>query len=317
MGAFDIIVGIIAFPFIMVFMMIFMVVWLIMTITCIGPALQYCFCRRDKALLDREKIVGSNSNCKVLEVAGDVHSCSMGDPYKVFVIISHPATPSKYPPVCIPNGLRATAVIISKMQERLVELGFTVLNFDRMGVGLSDENRSRKPPTAMDLVREMDFVMNSVMPADTKWILLGPSMGSIVAQCYISCHPEKVVGFLNMDGLPYPFQKYNNMFLWAGFIYKIYASIMWTGVLRPFIGPALKSSEKIFASNSFPLALTVAQMNQGSFFGNVGLEMVTMMSCCRMAEEAWGPLSCLDLSPQDYDVSGHSLLLVFTDGVFR
>ncbi len=299
----EVCIGIIVFPFFMVFFSLFMVVWLLFTITGVGPILQYCYTRRDKVTLDRESFASKNSDMKVITIPGDINSCSMGDPYKVFAIFSQPATPSKFPPVCIPNGLGATAVLISQMQERLVECGFSVLNFDRMGVGMSDANKSNKSPTAVDVVKEMDFVMNQFLPADSQWILLGPSMGSIVAQCYISRHPEKVLGFLNMDGLPYPFIAYKSQFAWAGFIYRIYASIIWTGALRPFIGSALKSSEKMFRCRQFDLKVVVAQMNQAQFFANVGLEMGTMMDCCALAEAAWGPYSLLRMDRADLEVS--------------
>ncbi len=110
-------------------------------------------------------------------------------------------------PICIPNGLGATLVTISVLHEALVEKGYTVLTYDRLGVGFSDNNTTNKSPTAKDVVAEMRFAMTSVMPSDTKWVLLGPSMGSIVGQCYVAAYPETVVGFLNMDGLPYPFIK--------------------------------------------------------------------------------------------------------------
>eukprot|EP01031_Cornospumella_fuschlensis_P012085 gene12085-14777_t len=181
------------------------------------------------------------------------------------------------------------------MQERLVELGFTVLSFDRFGVGFSDANTSGQAPTAVDVIREMDYVMSHFQPSHTKWILLGPSMGSIVAQCYIANYPDKVVGFLNMDGLPYPFIKFHNSFMWAAFIYRVYASIIWTGILRPFIGMALRSNDKMFKCKKFPLDIAIAQMNQARFFANVGIEMWTMMDCCEMAEIAWGSLSLLQM----------------------
>jgi len=304
----DIIFGIILFPFFLVFFTLFMAIWLVLTITGVGPLLQYCCNRRDKVTLNRERFAADNSNMKILSIPGDVNSCSLGDPYKLF---AQPKTPSKFPPVCIPNGLGATAVLICQMQEALVDCGFTVLSFDRLGVGMSDENKSRKSPTASDLVKEMEFVMSHFMPTDTKWILLCPSMGSIVAQCYISRHPEKVVGFLNMDGLPYPFVTQKSMFMWAGFIYKIYASIIWTGALRPFIGTALKSSEKMFKCKSFPLSVVVAQMNQAQFFANVGLEMGTMMDCCAMAEDAWGTYSLLKMDRADLQVCPQAVLVAY------
>eukprot|EP01038_Epipyxis_sp_PR26KG_P009974 gene9974-13415_t len=229
----------------------------------------------------------------------------MNVPYNLVLRFSIPkqsqnsSQPSLYPPVCIPNGLGATMVVISKIQELLNERGFTVLSYDRYGVGFSDDNKSNKYPTAKDLINEMEYVMNSVMPPDTKWILLGPSMGSIIAQCYIATYPEKVIGFLNMDGLPYPFILQKNHFLWAGFIYKLYTYVIWTGLFRPFIAMALQTNSEMFQSKLFSIEIAKAQLNQSRFFSNISLEMSTMMDCCEMAEQAWGFQSILKLPKKD------------------
>eukprot|EP01035_Chromulina_nebulosa_P018137 gene18137-23791_t len=202
--------------------------------------------------------------------------------------------------VCIPNGLGATMVILAKIQDLLTSNGYAVLTFDRLGVGFSDDNRTNQSPKPLDLVRECNFVMDSVTSNDTKWILLGPSMGSIIAQCYIATYPEKVVGFLNMDGVPYPFANQRKIFQYASYVYNIYTYIIWTGILRPSIGFALDAkTTKMFVSKSFSLEITKAQLNQSRFFGNIGLEMITMMDCCDFTSLAWGDLSILKLSKED------------------
>lgn len=296
-------VTILLLPVFIVFFVLFMIVWGLLTITMIGPFLQYLCNLSDRKKLDRKSlIIVKSDRFRSITIPAGVHSCSADKSYKVFAIYMEPSTPSQYPPVVIPNGLGATAVLISQMQERLVEHGFAVLSFDRLGVGLSDVNVSKRPPSAVDVVHELDFVMESVLPGCKRWILLGPSMGSIVAQCYISLHSDKVVGFLNMDGLPYPFLKHRSRFVWAAFIYRIYASIIWTGVLRPFIGTALKGMAAMFECKNFPLTVAVAQMNQTNFFSNVGLEMLTMMDCCDMADAAWGRQSILRIAEEDFDI---------------
>lgn len=303
MSIVSVVINVLLLPVYLTVFIIFLLVWLLFTFTGIGPIGQYLCNINDRKVLDRERIASSSPSVRIVNVPGDIHSCSEGKSYSIFAVFTEPKDgPSPYPPVCIPNGLGATAVLIAQMQERLTELGFAVLSFDRLGVGLSDQNTSGLSPTAIDLVKELDYVMNAFYPSDTKWILLGPSMGSIVAQCYISHFPDKVVGFLNMDGLPYPFLKFHSSFMWAGFIYRIYASVIWTGVLRPFIGMALRSNEKMFQSKTFPLTIAIAQMNQARFFANVGVEMWTMMDCCEMAEIAWGSLSLLQLPPEHVEV---------------
>jgi pimeloyl-ACP methyl ester carboxylesterase len=318
-------VHVLLLPVYIAFFVLFLVVWMFLTFTGIGPALQYFYTLADRQTLSRDRLIAAApvpSQMRTVTVPAGVHSCSPDKSYRVFAIFAQPPSPPSegsgggrpvYPPVCIPNGLGATAALISQMQEHLVAAGFSVLSFDRLGVGLSDPNLSGRSPTAMDVVQEMDFVMRAVLSDtdndndaeranQTQWLLLGPSMGSIVAQCYMARFPHKVQGFLNMDGLPYPFFQQKASFQWAALVYRLYACLVWTGVLRPFIGMALQSVRGMFACESFDLSVAVAQMNQSSFYGNVALEMMTMMDCCEMAETAWGPQSVLRLPKQHREV---------------
>jgi hypothetical protein len=87
--------------------------------------------------------------------------------------------------------------------------------------------------------------------------------------------------------------------MWAAKIYFMYYYLIWTGFLRPFIGPALKKPEmRWIQSKTFDLSVAIAQMNQAVFFRNIGCEMETMMSCCDYADAAWGPHSLLKLDPE-------------------
>jgi hypothetical protein len=52
-------------------------------------------------------------------------------------------------------------------------------------------------------------------------------------------------------------------------------------------------------SKSFPLEVTVAQMNQSIFYSNLGLEMSTMMNCCASASSSWGDANLLTLDDAD------------------
>lgn len=292
------------FPIIMAFMMIFMVIWLLFTITGIGPALQYCYTQKDKKLLDRDNLINnqqSRDGMQLITIPAGVHSCTDG-PYKVFAIFQQPELRTNKPFVCIPNGLGATAVIIASMQESLVNAGYAVLSFDRLGVGLSDVNSTGRIPSAMDVVNEMHYVMQSIESQcrashneEIQWILLGPSMGSIVAQCYLAVHPQRCVGFLNMDGLPYTFHPFRAQFTSAGSIYKMYSSIIWTGALRPFIGMMRSHLDKLFHNRLFSIDIILAQFNQSNFYFNVSLEMITMMNCCDFANAAWQGLAVNDM----------------------
>eukprot|EP00291_Cryptomonas_curvata_P013931 CAMPEP_0172206196 /NCGR_PEP_ID=MMETSP1050-20130122/33071_1 /TAXON_ID=233186 /ORGANISM="Cryptomonas curvata, Strain CCAP979/52" /LENGTH=216 /DNA_ID=CAMNT_0012885227 /DNA_START=203 /DNA_END=851 /DNA_ORIENTATION=- len=175
--------------------------------------------------------------------------------------------------------------MIGKLHDGLVKQGFTVLTYDRLGTGFSDENPSDKSPTVEETVQDMEKVMSTFMPPDQQWILLGPSMGSIVGQCYTAVFPHKVVGFLNMDGLPYPFHTKRKLFNFYGSIYRVESTLVWTGLFRFFLcfagGPFSKVS-----GDTFSAGVLLAQANQRSFYRNVWLEMPLMMDCCAAADAA-------------------------------
>lgn len=196
------------------------------------------------------------------------------------------------PPVAIPNGLGATLISISRLHELLVELGFSVLSYDRAGVGLSGAlPRGIHHYGAKETVEDMHAVLTHPslgLASGTRWILIGPSMGSIVAQCYIAAHPEHAAGFLNLDGFPFPFAARRRRFELASWVYRVYENIMWTGMLRPFLWLAT-SQFSFIASKAFPVGMVRAQMGQARFFGSLAREMFTMMDCADCARDAWGP----------------------------
>ena len=292
------------FPIFLVVFVVCIVLWLVLTVTGIGPISQYCYTKKDNKLIDRSEILRKHSDMRIITVPGNINSASGGSSYQLMLRYSVPANgvePKGY--VSIPNGLGATLVVIGQMQDRLTEQGFAVLCFDRLGVGFTDDNLLNKVPSASDVVRELEYVMSSVAPAETQWILLGPSMGSIIAQCYIAAYPNKVIGLLNMDGLPYPFSVKRSTFEFAAKIYTIYPLIIWTGVLRPFIGIALQKQSKMFISKAFSLDIAVAQLNQARFFFNISLEMKTMMDCCDFAGNAWNSLNISRLPDEVVKVS--------------
>lgn len=48
-------------------------VFLLLTVSCIGPLIEYCYAQRDKKLLNRNKIIANNSECFLLDVPGHVN----------------------------------------------------------------------------------------------------------------------------------------------------------------------------------------------------------------------------------------------------
>ena len=90
-----------------------------------------------------------------------------------------------------------------------------------------------------------------------------------------------------MDGLPFPFAGKRRRFELAAIVYKAYAAIVWTGLLR--LGLACATAKLApLASRTFPLAIVCAQMNERNFFASLAREMLTMMDCCDAANAAWG-----------------------------
>ena len=92
----------------------------------------------------------------LLEIPAGVNKASGGRSYRVMVRMTKPADPSAsnkdLPPVIFPGGLASNLMTMSRHQDELTaKHGFTVINFDRLGVGLSDaypRNASRPPSAA-------------------------------------------------------------------------------------------------------------------------------------------------------------------------
>lgn len=303
---FGYIIHILLFPIYVVIFVVFVCVWLLLSCSGLGPALQLYYRRRDDQILNRNQLLANYNDLRILIIPSSINSASDGKSYSLALRFTRPLTqPKAY--ICIPNGLGATIVILAKLQDLLTENGYAVLTFDRLGVGFSDDNPSGKSPKAEDLIRECDYVMRYIAESEgipeVKWILVGPSMGSIIAQCYIAAYPDKVIGFLNMDGVAYPFHTKRKLFNFAAKIYKFYPMIIWTGILRPFIAMAVKKSPKMFANKTFPVSIPRAQLNQARFFYNIAIEMTTMMDCCEFVARAWGPLNIASLDEESYQVS--------------
>eukprot|EP01103_Thecamoeba_quadrilineata_P018703 TRINITY_DN727_c0_g1_i2.p1 TRINITY_DN727_c0_g1~~TRINITY_DN727_c0_g1_i2.p1 ORF type:complete len:303 (-),score=72.26 TRINITY_DN727_c0_g1_i2:135-1043(-) len=159
---------------------------------------------------------------------------------------------------------------------------------------MSDENTTNQSPTVDECVRDVLFVMNTVMPDQDKFILLGPSMGAIVAQCFIAQHPEKVVGFMNMDGFPAAFENKRDKFLSASGGWSFAAMLTYTGLLRFFLNFMPVDS---FATPAFSTDYIRHQMNQPRFYKNTKLEFPLMLDLSSSASQAWGDLAINKLEP--------------------
>ena len=230
--------GLLVLPFVIIFIVLALAIWFVITVSGIGPLVQYILTRIDDATLDMDKLLERNSDLRILTVPGGLHSCTDGAPYKLCIRYTEPIATNqkKYPPVVIPGALGVTLACNSKLHEMLVEKGFRVLSFDRLGVGFSDDNPTRKPPSAADVAREMNFVMQSVdLPPDTKWLAICPSMGHIVTAAFCCLYPNRLVGLVNVDGVPSPFIRDYNIFYKGGWFLQMNSYFVWTGSFRWFV----------------------------------------------------------------------------------
>lgn len=91
-----------------------------------------------------------------------------------------------------------------------------------------------------------------------------------------------------MDGLPFPFAAERSKFAWAAVVYRIYASLVWTGCLRLAFFLA-RAKLLPLASAAFSPQLVRAQMNERRFLASLASELHTMMDCADAARAAWGP----------------------------
>lgn len=200
-------------------------------------------------------------------------------------------------PIVIPNGLAATMLLTGNSHDRLVAAGFTVLSFDRRGVGYSERCRdgSFTPQTVDECVEELLDAMGSVIPyPGTKWIVLGPSMGSIVGQCFMAKYPDLVAGFMNLDGFPHPFTQHREGFLGYAKYYAFFSWLAWLGILRL---PLLCASRylSMFSSSIATTSEIRSMFNSASFYQSTRYEFRLMMDCAQTATEAWGAVAVTEL----------------------
>ncbi|KIZ00486.1 cytochrome c oxidase subunit II [Monoraphidium neglectum] len=278
-------------PFVIGALVVLLAIWAVATLTGIGPLAHYLCSRADERLLRSTLEPAPGAQVRLVPIAGRRHRLA---------VRWTPGDGSRLYPVCIPNGLGATLISISKLHERLAALGFSVLSYDRAGVGLSD---ARDPPPGAarthagtdEVVAEMKQLMDAVAPG-ARWLLVGPSMGSIVAQCYVAAHPSDVAGVFNVDGFPFPFAAKRRRFELAAHVYTATSALTRTGFLRPLLLAGASQLASI-GSAAFSPTVVRAQMNEAKFYSSLAGEMLTMMDCADCARAAWGPAFDLAAAP--------------------
>ncbi len=287
------VLGVALIPVYFALLALYLLLWFLATVTGLGPFLQWRASLRDRALLATTVVKTSPPATKdpatpdEAAVVEYVQLPAVGaGQRKVAVRWSPGHGDPRLPLVAIPNGLGATLFTIGLLHDLLEAKGYPVLSYDRAGVGLSDPLPKDEAYSADQLVADLKALLDHY-GGEKQWVLVGPSMGSIVSQAFLAMHPGQVLGFLNMDGLPFPFVAKKNKFLAAGKIYCLSSCLTYTGVIRPLLALATKPLSAL-ASKHFSVDMIRAQMNEPNFYESIHREMVLMMELCAQAAQAWG-----------------------------
>jgi pimeloyl-ACP methyl ester carboxylesterase len=280
----------------------FVLILIILAIaTGIAPLMEYHSASLDAKALDRDVLLKQHPEMFLMRIPADVNAASGGRPYMIMVRMTKPSTPNHdLPPVIFPGGLASNLMTMSRHQDELTKRGFTVVNFDRLGVGLSDayDINAERPPSAFDVANEMNYVMRNIdgIEKDTKWIHVGGSMGTNVATAFVCLFPNRLCGFFNLDGLPHAFLQIQcKKFLKDGKdIMSVMKKIRWTGLPRLAFSLALKSVLPIIG-DTFTKRQLIGAMCREQFFTATGLEYITLMSCCDLECAAWGQQATTEL----------------------
>ena len=303
---FSLLFGTIKIIFSLVFGLVFLLLFILLTITGIGPLIEFNQSKRDeKEVLNQDVILQEHPEMFLLNVPGDINKASCGASYRIMVRLTKPTKGAstntdqlQLPPVILPGGLASNLMTMSRHQDELTKKhGFTVVNFDRLGVGFSDPyppELNLKPASAADVAREMNFVMeyceNHIFHTNNKrWICVGSSMGANVATAFMTLYPNRIGGFFNLDGLPHAFLKIQcKKFLRDGKkIMDMMRRVRWTGLPRFMFRLALQGSIPT-VGDAFTVRQLVGVMCRDQFFVTTGLEYTTLMSCCDLECAAWG-----------------------------
>ena len=294
--------GLIKIIFGLLFGLAFLILFLIVTLTGIGPLIEFYLSTLDeKEAINHNVILQTHPEMFLLDIPGHINKASGGMAYRIMVRLTKPTSDDtnnadKLPPVIFPGGLASNLMTMSRHQDELTKQhGFTVVNFDRLGVGLSDPypaSFNQQPPSAADVAREMQFVMSHcerILHTKKKWICVGGSMGANVATAFMTLYPNRIGGFFNLDGLPHAFLQIQcKKFLRDGrIIMNVMRRLRWTGFPRLAFRLALQSSLPVMGG-AFTTQQFIGVMCRDQFFVTTGLEYTTLMSCCDLEVAAWG-----------------------------
>ncbi len=100
--------------------------------------------------------------------------------------------------VVLVHGLGEHAGRYDRLAQRLVDWGYSVIGYDQVGHGDSEGVRGCLPAT-LRLVDDLDDVVGSVrnrLKPGERLIVLGHSMGGVVAACWVLLRPSRIDGLV-------------------------------------------------------------------------------------------------------------------------
>ncbi len=100
--------------------------------------------------------------------------------------------------VVLVHGLGEHAGRYDRLAQRLVEWGYSAIGYDQVGHGDSEGVRGCLP-TTLRLVDDLDDVVGSVrnrLKPGERLIVLGHSMGGLVAACWVLLRPSRIDGLV-------------------------------------------------------------------------------------------------------------------------
>jgi hypothetical protein len=195
----------------------------------------------------------------------------------------------KQRPVCLISGVGATLIAVSQRHEALFREGYSVLSYDQAGVGFSDPVISKNAIlTPQDFIHELKCILSTVLSEEIQWILVGMGSGSLIAQCFMAHHPEKVCGFVNVDGIPASFHQFPENFNTRNFKFHLMSSLRWIGIMRSAVTAVVRRPENLWCvSEAFPIEFYIAQINRAEHMSSIPMRFQAMLLCCQYVANLW------------------------------
>ena len=325
--------GIVLLPVFLIFFVLLLAFFLVYLVTLVGPIYHWVKCSIEKSnYLDRAGLLRRHPDLKTLSTtrgrlfyrwtlasssspASEAeHSIDLSADERSSLLSSPPpSSPQPLPasqhpkrfPVVLPGGLGSTLAATAFMHDALAAAGFDCLSFDRLGVGYSDPlDAALHRPSMQAHIDEMHALLQHLLPPHQRVILVGGSFGSTVGQLYAAQHPQRVAGFVCLDGLPHPLslcEGSRDSFTGAvPRIYALEAALSDLGLFRfpIWLLTVVKPIEAAFRRCGITFPEVYAQLQSSALLRTIAAEAPLMMDCCDLLAPRWGALSPPRLAPQ-------------------